>query len=744
MQSYSSIFKILSSCLVITLLLFTFPTFSAAKSIKTEEQKYLLAGQDLVIESISIQPVNPLPNQSFRISVVIRNIGTETIVDGFDAYLYIDPLDQPPTINTQDTSQVGWYIGLNPNDSFTWEVNHVFTASGCSHKIYAWVNRDNTVIESDITNNLKSRDLCVGYNITGRVTDTNGTPIPGAVIAAGAGLSAQTDSNGDYLLQGLSPGSYTLSTSKPSFTFAPLTRSISVPPNANGIDFIGSAVQASYSISGIIRGPNQVPLPDVTVTSGTNQATTDSSGTYTLTNLPAGNNLVTPSKAGYTFTPTFIQIVTPPDQTGQNFSAIPVSNQLKPWTFMLYLDGDTKDAVYGELYKAIQRLETSSNANVNVVAMLDGSATLDTFRITFDPQANYEPLGEKRMDDPATLIDFIRTTQRDFPAEHYYLAIADHANGIEGIAWDKTTDPKSALLTPDEIRQALLSATSNGAEPIDILHFDGCSFGLLDDALTTDETVKYVVLSQNLAWSVFLYQGYRSPITADTTPRQLAISVAQAYSTRLTSTNSQTQQPYTISVLDVSRLASTQAAWNAFADSLVNYVNGNAEGRSQLALIRDQSQKFESGVEPRLDITTDDIYIDLVDFATQVKIGIGSASVSSAAEDLLNILTGAEPLIIYEAHSSGTFNYFNELHTHNLDHARGISVYYPNTKNGNTYSAYKNGSIFTFFHNENRWVTFLDTALPPPNLGEPGIGDLGGLDPLLPNPYSLYLPILQR
>ena len=101
------------------------------------------------------------------------------------------------------------------------------------------------------------------------------------------------------------------------------------------------------------------------------------------------------------------------------------------------------------------------------VALLDGPQTLDTFRVTFSPQAVYQPLGEKRMDDPSTLVEFVQQAQSDFPANHYYLIVADHANGVQGIAWDTTTDPsRRALLTPSEIRQALVAITETVTSPL--------------------------------------------------------------------------------------------------------------------------------------------------------------------------------------------------------------------------------------------------------------------------------------
>jgi len=61
-----------------------------------------------------------------------------------------------------------------------------------------------------------------------------------------------------------------------------------------------------YSISGLVRTSSLVPVSGVTITStgGIGPAVTDASGYYLISNVPAGLYTLTPSKAGYTFSPT--------------------------------------------------------------------------------------------------------------------------------------------------------------------------------------------------------------------------------------------------------------------------------------------------------------------------------------------------------------------------------------------------------------------------------------------------------
>ncbi|MDP2936865.1 MAG: alpha/beta fold hydrolase [Dehalococcoidia bacterium] len=81
------------------------------------------------------------------------------------------------------------------------------------------------------------------YSISGRVAyekpDATPSPIPGVTVSDGAGHTATTDSNGNYTISGLPPGTYIITPSKDKHTFSPKSRTVAVPPNAAGQDFEG-------------------------------------------------------------------------------------------------------------------------------------------------------------------------------------------------------------------------------------------------------------------------------------------------------------------------------------------------------------------------------------------------------------------------------------------------------------------------------------------------------------------------
>src|SRR5262249_33053212 len=118
------------------------------------------------------------------------------------------------------------------------------------------------------------------------------------------------------------------------------------------------------------------------------------------------------------------------------------------WTIMFYLDGDdsTLGSSISNQFKEI--VSVGSSCDLNLIAQYDRygrnrsqdpddphwTETL-RFHVTKDMPATrryaYAILGEKNMADGCPLADFVRDTQRRFPAEHYALIISGHGFGYQ-------------------------------------------------------------------------------------------------------------------------------------------------------------------------------------------------------------------------------------------------------------------------------------------------------------------------
>ncbi len=102
----------------------------------------------------------PEVGQEVDINVDILNRGTASARD-FCTYLYVDPIDRPPTLRTADTSSTCNHTDLPAGWDLGWTEDYTFRTPG-THRVYAWVDREGRVSESNKDNNLIYVDVVVG------------------------------------------------------------------------------------------------------------------------------------------------------------------------------------------------------------------------------------------------------------------------------------------------------------------------------------------------------------------------------------------------------------------------------------------------------------------------------------------------------------------------------------------------------------------------------------------------------
>lgn len=420
---------------------------------------------------------------------------------------------------------------------------------------------------------------------------------------------------------------------------------------------------------------------------------------------------------------------------------------------MLYLDGDND--LYPYLQRAVAQLESQpANPNVNILVLFDGDRVNDSWRFLVQPGGNYTIgvnkwyMGELNMGDPQTLVNFITWTRQNYPAQKYYLAIADHGRGTSGVAWD--TSNSRDLLTTAELRTALRIATNSGQWKIDVLHYDTCLMALLENGYQVREYADYLVASQNLGWSVFAYEAYAevegaaaqglsapyefaavaASVTAATTPRQLAVHIADSYFNHQAIQNN----PRTISAMDLSRAGEVRQA----IDTLANALRSNLQGvKTYVQNARYAVQKFDS--RDYYKITQEDEYVDLYHLAALLKQYVPDGGIQAAAQGVMNAITNG--FVVVEHHRSGLWGGEEELYW-DLENAHGVSLYFPPRSGSQDYNRYVSHQLFRFTA-DSEWDEFLADyfgvmGLPPEEPTEPG------LPPMLAPEYKVYLPLVLK
>ncbi len=186
-----------------------------------------------------------------------------------------------------------------------------------------------------------------GADVTGRSFVASAVPPPthaisgavsGAVtsgvtvtLSGASSATTTTGANGAYSFTGLADGSYTVTPSLAGHTFTPASLAVTVAgADVTGRSFVAAAVPPpTHAISGAVSG---AVTSGVTVTLAGAQAastTTDASGSYTFPGLADGDYTVTPSLAGYAFTPASLAVtLAGADAPGMSFVAATIAPAL--------------------------------------------------------------------------------------------------------------------------------------------------------------------------------------------------------------------------------------------------------------------------------------------------------------------------------------------------------------------------------------------------------------------------------
>jgi len=439
--------------------------------------------------------------------------------------------------------------------------------------------------------------------------------------------------------------------------------------------------------------------------------------------------------------------------------------QAETWTLLLYLVGDYQDdGQLQEIYDhTIANLKGLTNPCVKIGVQMDGSTSIgssgsDTRRWLIQPGADpiEYALSEQEMDDPATLTTFISDTQKLLPAQRYYLAIANHGQGILGIGWDHTTDYRrnpplienDTYLTAKEIATALADPR---LAPIDILHLDACSMGLLDVAYELRNSARYLIAAQYLGWSIFAYDAYAALVPQTTTlaPADLAAAIVDHYA----DVAAAYQLPYTLSALDLGQTERIKAGVDVLAVLLRGWTDVDltpTQERTRLLLaLRDGSQIFNSDAD--LINTTADRYVDLLDWVTRIQAApqIDNPAIKIAAAQLIALLQVTTTNRFVVANRVGSDVLYINNQFVDLSRAGGVSLYLPpgeQLQYGQDYAAYLQNRLYGLTV-ASRWDSFLQTVLGAPGADDPLAALPLPLAPLaLPplTPPKIFLPLIQR
>lgn len=403
------------------------------------------------------------------------------------------------------------------------------------------------------------------------------------------------------------------------------------------------------------------------------------------------------------------------------------------WTYMLYLAGDNDLSSYlNNIAQALEKLPRS--AALNIVLFFDGQGTDDNYIwSTRDGALQKYRLDERdsRTGDPATLTGFIEWARANFPAQHYYLSIANHGRASSGIAWDTQNGAISSApdgLDPVELRAALAAATRQGAWKLDVIHFDACLMGLLEMAYQVKEYANFMIASQNLTAAFYPYDEYARTVIDNPAiaPVDLAQQIAGIYFDHdYLKLNT---QPRTISVLNLGKIGDITAALNVLATTGLGRMGSVAqtvkEIRSEVQVF-DASPDFTKSPPLYYTLTAEDEYVDLRHLAGLLRDKSGDADVRNAAAVLFDALAPGDGNFVVQSQRQSGFDRLVSGQEWKLDNSNGVSLFFPLAPGVYGYDQYMGGHLFTLT-GDVQWDEFLQqyytaTAVAPVPPLDPGI-----------------------
>jgi len=161
------------------------------------------------------------------------------------------------------------------------------------------------------------------YDLAGKVLagSAGGPGCAGATLSLG-GVSASSDSAGNFTLRGVAAGRYTLSVYKPGFVTQTIANYV-VGGNQSGLAFVLSAAPP-LSMSGKVLSGSMAgaPLAGALVSCAGQSVVTSRAGTYRLTGITPGSYVLVISKTGYVTMINTLWVINS-DLTGAVFFLVP-------------------------------------------------------------------------------------------------------------------------------------------------------------------------------------------------------------------------------------------------------------------------------------------------------------------------------------------------------------------------------------------------------------------------------------
>lgn len=340
----------------------------------------------------------------------------------------------------------------------------------------------------------------------------------------------------------------------------------------------------------------------------------------------------------------------------------------KKWTIMHYSAADNNLTSY--LVTDVNEMEkVGSTPNMNIVVQLDRGKD-NCKKYYLEPDGDMKninspviaDLGSTNMSDPKVLGDFISSTMKKYPAEHYALIISDHGYGWKGAVEDES---HHGWMTTPDIQKGIELGIKEGGKKLDLVGFDACLMANTEVAYELKDNANFLVASQQTeGGNGWPYTPLLTPKTLNSIERSLTQKLnisPEEFAKRIVDTAEGDQGTLpTMSATDLSRMPAVAKA----SDNLAKAILKTDTPDSTLKSIAQKTLSFYG-------------FKDQYHFAEQIVKNdtITDAKLKDAAQAVMNSISTA---VIAEQHSSR----YPDAHglTAEIPSSGGVGAGYENLK----------------------------------------------------------------
>ena len=333
-------------------------------------------------------------------------------------------------------------------------------------------------------------------------------------------------------------------------------------------------------------------------------------------------------------------------------------------TMMVYMCGTDLESKYGMATNDLnEMMKATISDKINIIVYTGGCSKWKTsgistsnnqiYKLTSGKMTRLEDnMGNKAMTDPATLTEFIKYANKNYPADRNILIFWDHGGGsLSGYGYDETHKTSGSMNLA-----GINTALKNAGIKYDFIGFDACLMATVETDLMLANYADYVIASEETEPGVgWYYTNWLTALSNNTSMDTIEIGKNIIDDFVDVCAQSCPGQKTTLSIVDLAELSETVSDdFKAFAKSTSKLITDN---------------KYETVSEARSDArefaqSNAIDQIDLINFALNLDTKEGKA----LADTLLSSVK-------YNRTSS------------NMTNAYGISIYFPYRKTNKVNSA---------------------------------------------------------